>query len=274
MRLAFALGFAVATLFGCAHPPEIEPPPSGSSAAVGVVSAAPREAHEMTSDTAASATTAAPSSAATFGAPSASATAPGKRSYVVAAIGDSLTDPKSGGGGYLTFLQGKCPASRFDSWGKGGNMVNQMRARFARDVLGEGGDGTRPRYSHVIVLGGIADVGSNETAGRTVAKIQGDLGAMYRMAHDRGAVVIALTIPPWGKYTTYDDEKHRMMLEMNAWLRGVPEPVDHVVDVFPKLVCDGRDLCAQYVSDAIHWNKKAHELVGAMLFEQLFSDCA
>ena len=87
------------------------------------------------------------------------------------------------------------------------------------------------------------------------------------------AIVSALTIPPWGKYKTYDDEKHRMMLEMNAWLRGAPEPVDHVVDVFPKLVCDGRVLCAEYVSDAIHWNKKAHELVGALLFEQVFSDC-
>lgn len=270
MRRVLALGFAATMLGGCAHPPEMEPPPSGSSAALGVGSTAPRDVTSV----AAASSAAGPSVVATVGAPDASATAPEKRSYVVAAIGDSLTDPKSGGGGYLTYLQARCPTSRFDSWGKGGNMVSQMRARFARDVLGEGGDGTRPHYTHVIVLGGIADIGSNETAGRTVAKIQSDLRAMYQMAHARSAVVVALTIPPWGKYTTYDDEKHRMMLEMNAWLRGVPEPVDHVVDVFPKLVCDGRDLCPEYVSDSIHWNKRAHELVGAMLLQQIFSDCA
>lgn len=54
-----------------------------------------------------------------------------KKRYSLAAIGDSLTDKKSQGGKYLEYLQEKCPKSRFDSWGKGGNMVSQMRKRFA-----------------------------------------------------------------------------------------------------------------------------------------------
>ncbi len=198
--------------------------------------------------------------------------APAKRRYSVAAIGDSLSDPKAHGGKYLTYLSSHCKLSRFDAWGKGGNMVSQMKKRFARDILGEGGV-ERPKYSHLVVLGGIADIGSNETAGRTLEKIQTDLSAMYRMAHDKGITVIALTIPPWGAYYEYNDERHRMMLAMNDWIRKKPEPVSHVVDVFPKLVCKERELCAEFASDKIHWNKKGHDLVGQMLLEQIFSDC-
>lgn len=195
-----------------------------------------------------------------------------KRRYSVAAIGDSLTDPKSGGGHYLTYLAERCKQSRFDSYGKGGNMVSQMRRRFARDVLGEGGE-KRPAYTHLIVLGGIADIGSSETANRTVEKIQEDLSAMYRMASDKGMKVIALTIPPWGAWPTYNDDRHAMMLAMNTWIRSPPAHVAHATDVFPKLVCEGRKLCPQYASDKIHWNQKGHEVVGSLLLSEVFADC-
>ncbi len=197
-----------------------------------------------------------------------------KKRYSLAAIGDSLTDKKSQGGKYLEYLQEKCPKSRFDSWGKGGNMVSQMRKRFARDVLGEGAQGARPNYSHLIVLGGIADIGSNETAGRTTDKIQADLTAMYKAAHDKGITVVALTIPPWGGFSEYNDERHRMMTVMNGWLKKKPAPVDHVVDIYPKLVCNERELCPAYAwPDKLHWSKKGHEIVGELLYQQLFSDC-
>jgi DNA-binding transcriptional LysR family regulator/lysophospholipase L1-like esterase len=194
------------------------------------------------------------------------------RRYAVAAIGDSLSDPKAHGGKYLETLAARCKGSRFDTYGRGGEMVSQMRRRFARDVLGEGG-GPQPVYTHVLVLGGVADVGSSQTASRTLEKVQADLLAMYRMAHERGLGVIALTLPPWGAYPLYDDDKHRMMLALNEWLRTRPEPVAHVVDVFPKLVCGDRALCAEYAADKIHWNAAGHELVGAMLYEQVFADC-
>ena len=206
--------------------------------------------------------------------PAGSAATAQKKRYSLAAIGDSLTDKKSQGGKYLEYLQEKCPKSRFDSWGKGGNMVSQMRKRFARDVLGEGSNGARPSYSHLIVLGGIADIGSNETAGRTTDKIQTDLTAMYRAAHDKGITVIALTIPPWGGFTEYNDERHRMMTVMNDWLRKKPEPVFDVVDIYPNLVCKERELCPAYAwPDKLHWSKKGHEVVGELLLQQLFSDC-
>jgi hypothetical protein len=204
-----------------------------------------------------------------------STTTPKKRTYVVAAMGDSLTDPKSQGGKYLDYLKDKCPKSRFDSYGKGGNMTNQMRKRFAKDVLGEGGDGSKPQYTHVVILGGIGDILSNETAGRTAEKIEKDLGLMYQMAHDKGVAVIALTLPPWGAFQAYDSARHQMTLDVNAWIRAVPPNVDQAVDIYPLLSCGvDRNLCDDYAwPDKLHWVKKGHEVVGAELYKDVFSDC-
>lgn len=58
--------------------------------------------------------------------------------YVVHAMGDSLTDARSGGGKFLDILRQRCPQSRFDNYGKGGEMVSQMRRRFADDLFAPG----------------------------------------------------------------------------------------------------------------------------------------
>lgn len=198
-----------------------------------------------------------------------------KRVYTVAAMGDSLTDPRSHGGKYLDYLRERCPHSRFDSYGKGGNMVNQMRKRFARDVFGDGTKAKRPRYDHVIILGGIADIGSNVTAKRTVAKIESDLGEMYRITHEHGASVIALTVPPWGGFITYDEPRHAMTIELNDWIRRKPANVDNAVDIYPLLSCgEAKKLCPEYGwPDKLHWSKKGHDIVGRALYEALFTDC-
>ncbi|HEY6459787.1 MAG TPA: hypothetical protein VIY73_06535, partial [Polyangiaceae bacterium] len=107
--------------------------------AVLAADAAPRRAH-------ADPPTAAPTTTAAAPAP----VAPGTP-VVVAAMGDSLSDPRVGGGKYLDRLRARCPRSRFDSYGKGGEMVNQMRRRFEREVFAPG----NPAYTHVIVFGGV-----------------------------------------------------------------------------------------------------------------------
>ncbi|HTJ80211.1 MAG TPA: SGNH/GDSL hydrolase family protein [Polyangiaceae bacterium] len=198
-----------------------------------------------------------------------------KRTYVVAAMGDSLSDPKSHGGKYLEYLAARCPKSRFDSYGIGGNMVNMMRRRFARDVLGEGGDGSKPKYTHVIVLGGIGDILSNETAHRSAKKIEEDLAAMYAMAKAKGMTVVALTLPPWGGFKAYDGARHRMTLDVNAWLVARPADVDAVVDIHPLLSCgDTNKLCRDYAwPDQLHWAAKGHEVVGGELYAKVFADC-
>ncbi len=208
--------------------------------------------------------------------------AKGKKLYVVAAMGDSLTDPKSHGGKYLELLKKRCPKSRFDSYGKGGQMVNQMRKRFARDILGEGEDKkdtdkAKPRYTHAIVLGGIGDILSNETAGRTAKKIEEDLQAMYAMAKKHDIVVIAMTLPPWGGAKAYNPARHAMSLEVSGWIRNLSgkKEVGAVTDVYPLLSCgEASHLCGDYAwPDKLHWNERGHEVVGKALADSVFADC-
>lgn len=224
---------------------------------------------------------------------------PAKRRYVVAAMGDSLTDPRSHGGKYLKLLRERCKKSRFDSYGVGGHMVNQMRKRFPRDVLGipaasdadakAAGAGKKkpqpdtesakkPKYTHVIVLGGINDICSDESAHRTNDKIVGDLDAMYRMAHDHGIAVIALTLPPWAGFERYYNARRAASTHtVNRWIReraSAPH-VSAVFDVYPILSCGEPEfLCEDYgFADKVHWNEKGHEVVGEALHAALFADC-
>lgn len=204
----------------------------------------------------------------------------GKRRYVVAAMGDSLTDPRSHGGKYLDVLRQRCPKSRFDSYGIGGNMVNQMRSRFARDVLGDPPDPAqpKPKYTHVLILGGINDICSDESAQRTNDKIKRDLSAMYRSARDAGMKVIAVTLPPWGGFDRYYNPRRAASTrDMNAWLRarGPAGEVDAVFDVYPLMSCgDPEMLCEEYGwPDEVHWNAQGHRVAGEAMHEALFADC-
>jgi lysophospholipase L1-like esterase len=203
-----------------------------------------------------------------------------RRRYLVAAIGDSLTDPRSHGGGYLELLRERCPASRFDNYGVGGQMVNQMRRRFEHDVLGEppDPDEPKPRYSHLLVLGGINDICSDESAHRTPPKIRADLAWMYRAARARGIAVVALTMPPWGGFKRYyNARREASTLAINEWIRDSARAgvIDAVVDIFPLLSC-GRPmhLCDRYGwPDQVHWSAEGHRVVGEALHRSLFADC-
>ncbi len=204
-----------------------------------------------------------------------------KRIYQVAAMGDSLTDPRSHGGKYLQVLRDRCPLSRFDAYGVGGNMVNQMRKRFARDVLGAKPRNTnkaKPVYSHVLVLGGINDICSDRTALRSNDKIERDLAAMYRMARAKGLAVVALTVPPWGGFKRYYNPRRAASTQrLNRWIRARRKAaeVDALLDVYPLLSCgDPELLCPRYGwPDKVHWNKAGHRVVGEALHRQIFADC-
>lgn len=206
---------------------------------------------------------------------------PERQSYVVAAMGDSLTDPRSHGGKYLEVLRKKCPASRFDSYGIGGNMVNQMRKRFLRDLFGEREGApteARPKYTHLIVLGGINDICSDESARRTNDKIQADLGWMYQTARERGLQVVALTLPPWAGFKRfYNSRRARSTFEMNEWIRAQRDGhrVDALLDVYPLLSCgDPEHLCDEYGwPDKVHWSRAGHRVVGEALHRSVFASC-
>lgn len=230
----------------------------------------------------ASATVAAPVTTSASAA-SAPAVASGKRRYVVAAMGDSLTDPKSHGGKYLDVLREHCKQSTFVSFGVGGNMTNMMRKRFLRDVYLENDAGERmagegPRaFTHVIILGGLGDLLSNETAGRNPKKIADEITKMVDMTHAHGAKAIVLTLPPWSAMRDYNEVRGRMTHEVNAWIEKTAKAggIDAWFDTRPLLVCgDPEKLCEKFAfKDGIHWSAEGHRVVGEALYRALFADC-
>jgi lysophospholipase L1-like esterase len=196
---------------------------------------------------------------------------------VVAAMGDSLTDARSNGGKYLDVLRRRCPKSRFDNYGKGGEMVNQMRHRFVEDLFAPG----KPKYTHVIVFGGVNDLYSDQTAGRTPAGIERDMTFMYETAHRHGAKVVAITVTPWGGFTRYANASRlAATLEVNRWILAQRDAgaIDAAVDAYPLLSCgDPNVLCAKFTApfhDGLHFGPAGHDILGEQLFTQVFADCA
>lgn len=202
---------------------------------------------------------------------------PQRAPVVVAAMGDSLTDARSNGGKFLDVLRERCPRSRFDNYGKGGEMVNQMRHRFTDDLFGPG----KPAYTHVIVFGGVNDLYSDLTAGRTPAGIERDLSAMYEEAHRHGAKVVAITVAPWGGFTRYFNAlRSAATLEVNRWIVAQRDAsaIEAAVDAYSLLSCgDATRLCPAYVApfrDGLHFGAAGHSRLGEALFDQVFSSCA
>jgi lysophospholipase L1-like esterase len=215
-------------------------------------------------------------------APEAAAPAPAPapaepRRYVVAAIGDSLTDQSSGGGKYLQLLRKRCPESQFYNHGKGGDMVNQMRRRFFRDVLPAL---AARRTTHLIVFGGVNDLYSDLTAGRTPEKVSKDLAAMFAAARERGVKIVAITVAPWGGFERYyNPRRGQATLELNAWLQAehARGQIDHVVDAYALLSCgDPERLCPEVAlpyKDGLHFGPVGHEKLGEALYAAVFNDC-
>jgi lysophospholipase L1-like esterase len=190
-------------------------------------------------------------------------------------LGDSLSDPKAFGGGYLDYVRARCPKSNIENFAKGGFMVNQMRRRFETQVL----TGTS-QFSHLIVFGGVNDVYSDESAGRVPAKIQNDLMRIYTQARDRDMKIIAINIAPWGGYKKYfNPTRAEATRTVNMWINAqVAEGlVAQQLDAYALLSCGNAEmLCPEYQApfkDGIHFGKKGHEVLGKALVEVAFKDC-
>jgi lysophospholipase L1-like esterase len=199
-----------------------------------------------------------------------------KKSCNVALVGDSLTDERSHGGGYVRYLAERCPASRFENFARGGAMVNQMRRWFEERVV----PAPRGTYTHVMVFGGVNDLYSDETAGRTTAKIEADLAAIYAEAKAGGARVVALTVAPWGGFTRwFTPHRADTTRELNAWILAerASGAVDVTLDAHALLACgDPERLCPRFEaahSDGLHFGAAGHEALGRALYEAEFETC-
>jgi lysophospholipase L1-like esterase len=155
-------------------------------------------------------------------------------------------------------------------------MVNQMRRQLEETALST----PRDTYSHVVVFGGVNDIYSDETAGRTNDKIERDLTAMYAAIRAHGARVVAITVAPWGGFARYFTPHRaestrklgRFILEQRE--RGA---VDVAVDAYALLSCGDPDrICERYDrarSDGLHFGRGGHEVLGQALYEAEFKSC-
>lgn len=199
-----------------------------------------------------------------------------KVAYRIAAVGDSLTDPRSHGGGFLRFVRQRCPETRIDNFATGGHMLNQIRRSFEDKVHNQ----PHGSYTHVVVWGGVNDLYSDLTAGRTPAKAATDLSFIYKKARNKGAKVVAFTVSPWGGFERYHNSRRQKYTEeLNDWIRSQREAgtVDHVVDAYKLLSCGNPELLCprftQRVSDGLHIGKEGHQVLGQALYERVFQNC-
>ncbi len=213
-------------------------------------------------------------------APPETAKAQPKKRYIVAAIGDSLTDSRVGGGKYLKELRKRCPLSRFDAHGVGGQQTLHMRWRID-EVLAQRQrmPSARVSYSHLLVLGGVNDLSAGSVTHPRIARTQANLAAIYAHARRRGLEVVAVTLPPWGRLFGDYDKRGAATHTLNAWIvsRKLSGQVDEVVDIHSLLSCaDPDELCPTYrrfPSDRVHWNGAGHRVVADALHREAFADC-
>ncbi|MDF3065515.1 MAG: uncharacterized protein K0R38_1116 [Polyangiaceae bacterium] len=193
----------------------------------------------------------------------------------VLVLGDSLSDERVGGGGFVKVLRERCHGVSFDNRAKGGFMVNQMRKRLETEVLPEGAP-----YSHAIVFGGVNDLYSDQTANRTLPRIEADLSGIYGALKARGTEVVAVTVTPWGGFKRwYTAERGQNTLRLNAWISDLAANgvISEAVEAYPLLSCgDTERLCPELAApfkDGLHFGKRGHEKLAEALLAGPFRSC-
>jgi lysophospholipase L1-like esterase len=164
----------------------------------------------------------------------------------------------------------------FDNRSKGGFMINQIRKRLETEVLPEGGS-----YSHAIVFGGVNDLYSDQTANRTLSRIQADLSRIYAALTQRGIQTIAITVTPWGGFSRwFTPERSQNTQTLNAWILEQPHKgaIATALDAYPLLSCGiPTHLCPALSApfkDGLHFGKLGHQKVGQALYDLAFQGCA
>ena len=195
----------------------------------------------------------------------------------VIALGDSITDPSSVGGAYLTYLGRHCPNNPLLNLGKGADMLNQMRKRWIdyTDLHQE----ELKDYGTLIVYGGVNDLYSDETAFRTVDKMLSDIATIDARAAQFGLRRIYITVSPWGGFKRwYSAKRGKDTIRFNEELLKLASPPEVLVlDSYPLLSCGSSEiLCPEYAlphRDGLHPGKKGHQILGEALVKLGFANC-
>lgn len=201
---------------------------------------------------------------------------PSRTPRIVLVVGDSLSDTRAGGGGYLRPITERCLGASVHNRARGGFMVNQMRRRFEKELSPR----ALARYTDLIVFGGVNDLYSDISASRTFDKITADLTKMYRAAEAAGVRVIAITVAPWAGFERhFTPARGAATRRLNDWIHAQRATglVDVVIDAHSLLSCgDPGRICPEYdrtKSDGLHFGAKGHERLGAALLDRAFPEC-
>jgi len=137
----------------------------------------------------------------------------------IVGIGDSTTAgtpayrspleaPPNGSGDvesqYAYWLMQMHPDWRVHNRGVNGERSDQIRARFARDVIAAA-------PATVVILAGVNDI----YQGRPPSAVEHELEAMYETARAAGIAVVAATILP---FNTATPDQNARMRAVNAWI--------------------------------------------------------
>jgi lysophospholipase L1-like esterase len=186
----------------------------------------------------------------------------------VATVGDSISvDPPGSDlyNHYPSLLKSVYGVSTSDSFAVGASQTGSspspfkgMRLQYSENVAGKG-------YDALIIMGGVNDVASGVSASTTEA----NLDWMYSQAKTAGMKVVAISILPWGCFSSSSPAMMVKTKEINAWIK-TNSNVDFFIDAYDEFN-DGNDcLKASYNLDNIHVNRAGHDKLALMIYNQVF----
>lgn len=117
------------------------------------------------------------------------------------------------------------------------------------------------KYDVVAILGGSNDIYALANTTGTKA----NLDAMYKLAHSRGAKVLAVTPPNKDYYVNKTDQKQALLSNLVAWMYG-NRNIDFLID-FHKITADKSFFNS---SDGyLHANANAHSILASQTAKKL-----
>lgn len=158
-------------------------------------------------------------------------------------IGDSNTAANYS---YADQLKKLYPNLKVKKIAKVGEKTDWMKTQLANELKNN-------KYDIVAVLGGSNDVYS---LGKTDATKR-NLDEMYKMIHDSGAEILAITPPNKDFYVKKTEQKQNLLSDLVNWMKG-NKKIDYLVD-FHNITADKKFFSS---SDGyLHANSSAHKLL-------------
>lgn len=175
-------------------------------------------------------------------------------------VGDSTTAYSKSYADQLTTF---CPSLQYKKIAKVGEKTGWMLGRLKEELA------SGRKYDVITILGGI----NNLYAQLSAKKAKEDLRSMYDLAKQSGAVVVAITPPPGGRYEYYSFQKHQPLHnELNAFVLG--SKADHVIDWHAMLEDtpgSGKPRVDLVGGDKFHPNNAGHNMLSVAFWKQLNS---